>query len=60
VVIGLFGFVSSNAGMGAPQTSLAVTGIAFTYCGVNMLIYLASILAIHRFAAKARPVLVQA
>ena len=38
------------AGAQASQSSLAVTGIAFTYCGINMIIYLASIVAIMRTA----------
>jgi GPH family glycoside/pentoside/hexuronide:cation symporter len=53
VVLGLFGFAQSAGGLGTPQTSLAVVGIAVTYCGVNMLIYLVSILAIRRFARMA-------
>jgi GPH family glycoside/pentoside/hexuronide:cation symporter len=51
VVIGLFGFVSSVSGAQAAQTPHAVFGIAFTYCGINMLIYLGSILAVRRFAS---------
>jgi hypothetical protein len=35
------------------QTPTAILGIAVTYCGVNMLIYLASILAV-RGVVKAR------
>jgi GPH family glycoside/pentoside/hexuronide:cation symporter len=50
VVIGLFGFVESANGAQVVQTPLAVIGIGFTYCGINMAIYLASILAVHRFA----------
>jgi len=56
VVIGLFGFVSGNAGMGTPQTPHAVFGIGFTYVGVNMFIYVLSILAIRRFALAPEPV----
>ena len=50
VVIGLFGFVSSANGASAPQTDTAVLGIAFTYCGLNAIIYAASILAVRWFA----------
>ncbi len=52
VVIGLFGFVASRDGAATPQTATAILGIAITYSGINMLIYLASIWAMHR-AAKA-------
>jgi GPH family glycoside/pentoside/hexuronide:cation symporter len=55
IVIGLFGFVSSAGGMSATQTPTAVFGIGFTYCGVNMIIYLASILVMRRFARIAPP-----
>jgi GPH family glycoside/pentoside/hexuronide:cation symporter len=50
VVLELFGFVESANGAQAMQSPLAVTGIAFTYCGINMIIYLASIVAIMRSA----------
>ena len=50
VVIALFGFVESANGVQVPQTSTAVFGIGFTYCGINMLIYLFSILAMRRVA----------
>jgi len=50
VVIGLFGFASSSTGMAATQTPTAVFGIGFTYCGINMIIYLSSILALRQFA----------
>jgi GPH family glycoside/pentoside/hexuronide:cation symporter len=53
VVLGLFGFAQSAGGLGTPQTTTAVIGIAVTYCGVNMVIYLVSILAIRRFARMA-------
>jgi GPH family glycoside/pentoside/hexuronide:cation symporter len=48
VAMGLFGFVESANGAQAPQTPMAIAGIAFTYCGINMIIYLASILAVLR------------
>jgi GPH family glycoside/pentoside/hexuronide:cation symporter len=50
VVLGLFGFVESSNGAHATQTPWAVLGIAFTYCGINMIIYLASVLAVYRSA----------
>ena len=50
VVIALFGFVESANGAHVVQTPTAIFGIAFTYCGINMLIYLASIIAVRRFA----------
>jgi GPH family glycoside/pentoside/hexuronide:cation symporter len=50
VTLGLFGFVESANGAQATQSPLAVTGIGFTYCGINMIIYLASIVAIMRTA----------
>ena len=50
VVIGAFGFVSSASGVNSPQSDTAVLGIGFTYCGLNAIIYLASILAIRRLA----------
>jgi GPH family glycoside/pentoside/hexuronide:cation symporter len=54
VVIGLFGFVGSANGANAPQSDSAVVGIAFTYCGLNAIIYLASIVAIRRLARLQR------
>jgi Na+/melibiose symporter-like transporter len=50
VVIGLFGFVQSANGVHVHQTDMAIAGIAFTYCGLNMLVYLSSILAVRRIA----------
>jgi GPH family glycoside/pentoside/hexuronide:cation symporter len=59
VVIGLFGFVESANGVHVTQTPMAIAGIAFTYCGLNMLVYLASILAVRRIktagGAASRP-----
>jgi len=48
VVLGLFGFVESSNGVHVIQTPLAILGIAITYSGLNMLVYLASILAVRR------------
>jgi Na+/melibiose symporter-like transporter len=48
VLIGLFGFKESTNGVHVTQTPVAILGIAITYCGVNMLVYLASILAVRR------------
>jgi GPH family glycoside/pentoside/hexuronide:cation symporter len=53
VVLGLFGFVESTNGAHASQTPLAIVGIGFTYCGINMLIYLGSIAAVFRTARDA-------
>jgi GPH family glycoside/pentoside/hexuronide:cation symporter len=46
----VFGFKESSNGVHVLQTPTAIVGIAVTYCGVNMLIYLASILAVRRVA----------
>ncbi len=48
VVIGLFGFMESDNGMRVTQTPRAILGIAVTYVGLNMVIYLSSILAVRR------------
>jgi GPH family glycoside/pentoside/hexuronide:cation symporter len=53
LMISLFGFVESANGAKITQSPMAILGIAITYCGVNMVIYLASILAIRRFARLA-------
>jgi hypothetical protein len=50
VVISLFGFVESANGVQVAQTSTAVFGIGFVYCGINMLIYFFSILGMRRVA----------
>jgi GPH family glycoside/pentoside/hexuronide:cation symporter len=50
VVIGAFGFVESANGVQVTQSASAIFGIGFTYCGINMIVYLASILAARRFA----------
>jgi GPH family glycoside/pentoside/hexuronide:cation symporter len=52
VMLSLFGFVESTGGTQAPQTPTAIFGIAFTYCGINMLIYLGSIFAMRRVARR--------
>jgi len=48
-VLGLFGFVESSNGEQVTQSAWAITGIAVTYCGINMVIYLASVVAVRRF-----------
>jgi Na+/melibiose symporter-like transporter len=48
VVLGLFGFAQSSNGVHVVQTPTAILGIAITYCGLNMLVYGASILAVRR------------
>ncbi len=50
VVIGAFGFVESSNGVRVVQTPMAILGVAVAYCGINMAIYLASILAVRRIA----------
>jgi len=50
VVIGAFGFVESSNGVHVVQTPTAILGVAVAYCGINMAIYLASILAVRRIA----------
>jgi GPH family glycoside/pentoside/hexuronide:cation symporter len=54
VVIGWFGFVEASNGAVVTQSSRAVTGIAITYCGINIVIYALSILAIRRYARFVR------
>jgi GPH family glycoside/pentoside/hexuronide:cation symporter len=46
--LALFGFMASANGVHAHQTATAIFGIALTYCGLNMIVYLASILAMRR------------
>jgi len=53
VVLSAFGFVESTNGAQAAQTPLAIAGIAVAYCGVNMVIYLASIAAVMRSSRHA-------
>jgi GPH family glycoside/pentoside/hexuronide:cation symporter len=49
-VLGLFGFIESANGAHVTQSAAAIFGIGFTYCAINMFIYLASIVAIRRVA----------
>jgi GPH family glycoside/pentoside/hexuronide:cation symporter len=53
VLLSAFGFLESTGGATVRQSSTAILGIAIIYCGVNMIIYLASILAVRQIAAKA-------
>jgi GPH family glycoside/pentoside/hexuronide:cation symporter len=53
VLLALFGFAESTNGAQTAQTPMAIAGIAFTYCGVNMIVYLASIFAVRRSARGA-------
>ncbi len=53
VVIGAFGFVESSNGARVTQTPTAILGIAIAYCGLNMVVYLCSILAVRRIATAA-------
>jgi Na+/melibiose symporter-like transporter len=50
VVIGAFGFVESSNGVHVTQKPMAILGIAIAYCGINMAVYLASILAVRRIS----------
>jgi GPH family glycoside/pentoside/hexuronide:cation symporter len=50
VALGVFGFAESTGAKQVVQTPTAVFGIGFTYCGINMLIYVASIFAVRRIA----------
>jgi GPH family glycoside/pentoside/hexuronide:cation symporter len=51
VVLSIFGFVESSNGAATVQTRTAILGIGVAYCGVNMVIYLASIAAM-RWSAR--------
>jgi GPH family glycoside/pentoside/hexuronide:cation symporter len=51
IVLGAFGFVESANGAHAHQTPHAILGVGVAYCGVNMVIYLASIVAVRRIVA---------
>jgi GPH family glycoside/pentoside/hexuronide:cation symporter len=57
VLIGAFGFAQGASGFATSQSKTAVFGIGFTYVGINMLIYLVSIVAVRRVV---RPALVVA
>jgi Na+/melibiose symporter-like transporter len=50
VVLQLFHFVPSSAGIDAPQSSEAVLGIAIVYVGLNSLVYCASIVPVWRYS----------
>jgi GPH family glycoside/pentoside/hexuronide:cation symporter len=52
VLLSLFGFKESAGGATVLQSSTAILGIAVIYCGVNMVIYLGSILAVRQITAK--------
>lgn len=47
-VIGAFGFIESTGGVEVTQSHRAIIGIAVTYCGINGVIYLLSVLAMMR------------
>lgn len=49
VILGAFGFVESAHGQAVLQTDKAIVGIAVTYCGVSMFVYLLSIVAVRQF-----------
>ncbi len=48
VVLSLFGFKEATNGAAVVQTSTAILGIAITYCGINMAVYVASIFAVRQ------------
>ena len=50
VVIGWFGFVEARNGVAVTQPPNAILGIAITYCGINIVVYALSIVAIRRYA----------
>ncbi len=52
VLLSLFGFRESAGGATVHQSATAILGIAIIYCGVNMVIYLGSILAVRQIAGK--------
>ena len=56
VLLGGFGFVESSNGAAVTQTPTAILGIAIAYCGLNMALYLASILAVRRVGVAAAAV----
>ncbi len=46
VMLQMFGFVEGTQGTQSPQSATAILGIALTYCGFNMAIYLASMIPV--------------
>jgi GPH family glycoside/pentoside/hexuronide:cation symporter len=56
LVLATFGFLESANGTNSVQPRSAIIGIALTYCGINMAIYLLSIGAVRRFARLERMV----
>jgi len=52
VLLSLFGFKESAGGAMIHQSFMAILGIAVIYCGVNMVIYLGSILAVRQIASE--------
>jgi GPH family glycoside/pentoside/hexuronide:cation symporter len=48
VVLSVFGFKEAANEAAVVQTSTAILGIAVTYCGINMAVYVASIFAVRR------------
>ncbi len=53
VVLSVFGFKEAANGAAVVQTSTAILGIAITYCGINMAVYLASIIAVRQIERAA-------
>jgi GPH family glycoside/pentoside/hexuronide:cation symporter len=48
VVLSVFGFKEAVNGAAVVQSSTAILGIAVTYCGINMAVYVASIFAVRQ------------
>ena len=55
LLLQLSGFQEASAGARAVQSRSAVFGIAFTYCGVNALVYLSSIAVVWRYRRFEQP-----
>jgi GPH family glycoside/pentoside/hexuronide:cation symporter len=49
IMLQLFGFVESTGGTHGTQTPTAILGIGLTYCGVNVLIYVLSVIPVWRY-----------
>lgn len=57
LLLQLFGFQEGGTGAHPVQSPNAVFGIALTYCGVNALVYLASIAVVWRYRQREQTVL---
>jgi Na+/melibiose symporter-like transporter len=54
LLLGLFGFKESTGGLEADQSHTAVIGIALIYAGINVGVYLLSIVPVLRYQRLAR------